>query len=162
MTIAPGKCGTSLSGATWKRSLQADLDRLVTVEHASMLVCLLEDRELTSLAIPDLIAEARRQGLHVLRLPLVDGSVPRSASDVIGLLEQIHVAVAQGERVVIHCAGGVGRSGVIAGCYLRDLGFSATDALETLAKTRGPRCPESEQQQNYVSAWQHRRSKHAR
>ena len=116
----------------------------------------------TSLEIPDLIEEARRHGLHVLRLPLVDGSVPQSTSDVIGLLEQIHVAVANGERVVIHCAGGLGRSGVIAGCYLRDLGVSATDALEMLAKTRGPRCPETEQQQEYVSGWKHRRPKSAR
>ena len=89
VTIAPGKCGVSLSGARWKRNLQADLERLVAVEHASMLVCLLEDREHTSLEIPELIAEAGGHGLHVLRLPLVDGSVPRSKSDVLGLLEEI-------------------------------------------------------------------------
>ena len=63
---------------------------------------------------------------------------------------------------MIHCAGGIGRSGEIAGCYLRDLGLRATDTLKMLAKTRGPRCPETEQQQDYVSGWEHRRSKDAR
>jgi ADP-ribosyl-[dinitrogen reductase] hydrolase len=161
MTFAPGRSGPSLSGFTWKRSLEADLDRLVNVEHASVLVCLMEDRELTRFEIPDLIAEATQKGLHVLRLPIVDGCVPDSTTNVAGLLDQIHAAIAHGDRVVIHCLGGMGRTGTIAGCYLREIGFRATDALAMLAKTRGPGCPEAERQEDFVSDWKRKRPKNA-
>jgi len=40
--------------------------------------------------------------------------------------------LARGEGVVVHCAGGTGRTGTVIGCILRGLGFSAAEALDYL------------------------------
>ena len=40
--------------------------------------------------------------------------------------------LARGEGVIVHCAGGTGRTGTVIGCILRGLGFSADEALAYL------------------------------
>jgi protein-tyrosine phosphatase len=45
-----------------------------------------------------------------------------------------------GEGVVVHCAGGTGRTGTVLGCILRSLGFSGGEAihyLDRLHRARG-------------------------
>jgi len=37
--------------------------------------------------------------------------------------------LARGEGVILHCAGGTGRTGTVIGCILRGLGFSAEETL---------------------------------
>ena len=40
--------------------------------------------------------------------------------------------LARGEGVIVHCAGGTGRTGTVIGCILRGLGLSAAEALAYL------------------------------
>jgi protein-tyrosine phosphatase len=156
LTFAPGKQGASPVRAVvhW-RNLDADLERLRQVEEVDVLVCLLEQHELHRLAIPDYELRAKRHHLEVLRLPIPDGGVPRSAKDVMGLLAKIRQRVTRGKRVAIHCAGGLGRAGTIGGCYLCAAGFTSAEALEVLRRARGPRCPEMPMQIEYVRRWPH-------
>jgi hypothetical protein len=55
-----------------------------------------------------------------------------------------------GEGVVIHCAGGTGRTGTVLGCALRGLGYASDEVLsylDRLTKARSRRAwPESEWQ----------------
>jgi protein-tyrosine phosphatase len=37
-----------------------------------------------------------------------------------------------GEGIVVHCVGGIGRTGTVLGCVLRDLGFSGDEVLNYL------------------------------
>jgi hypothetical protein len=48
----------------------------------------------------------------------------------------IHAAVSAGERVAVHCGGGLGRSGAVAACYLVDLG---QDWCSAVARVRAVR-----------------------
>jgi protein-tyrosine phosphatase len=111
------------------------------------LVCLLESDEMRRLGIPDLLAAARHRGLAPIHLPIVDVSVPTR-----GVAESLVASlIAQPERaVVIHCNGGLGRSGVIAGCLLRALGMDAEQTLRGLRAARGPECPQTEEQREFV------------
>jgi protein-tyrosine phosphatase len=60
----------------------------------------------------------------------------------------------QGEGVVVHCAGGSGRTGTVLGCVLRGLGYSPDEILSYLdrvMKARGREgWPESEWQATIV------------
>ncbi|WP_239450961.1 protein-tyrosine phosphatase family protein [Methanosarcina horonobensis] len=38
----------------------------------------------------------------------------------------------EGEGIVVHCLGGIGRTGTVLGCVLRDLGFSVKEILDYL------------------------------
>ena len=39
-----------------------------------------------------------------------------------------------GKGIVVHCMGGIGRTGTVLGCVLRDLGFRADDVIDYLDK----------------------------
>jgi len=59
-----------------------------------------------------------------------------------------------GKGIVVHCMGGIGRTGTVIGCVLRDLGFPAKEVINYLDKTnklRGFRgWPETEWQAEMV------------
>jgi protein-tyrosine phosphatase len=48
--------------------------------------------------------------------------------------EVIRREVDAGKGIVVHCMGGIGRTGTVLGCVLRDLGFRADDVISYLDK----------------------------
>lgn len=154
ITLAPGKHAGSKSGTRWERDLALDLDQLVRRHRMGMQVCLLEDEELVRLKIANLVEEAVRRGVKVLRLPIPDGGVLPSGEPVEQLVEQILAAASTGTNVVIHCMGGLGRAGTVGGCALVAYGMPAEDALARLRERRGPNCPETEGQRAFIRAFE--------
>jgi len=150
LTFAPGKKALSLTGIRWERDLHTDLDRLVEVYRTDLLVCLVEDHELARLGIPDLVEQAVARGIEVLRLPIRDGGVLPNPQDVADVVGRILGAVQMGSTVVLHCAGGLGRTGTVAGCALVALEYEPEDALQILHEVRGPRCPENARQELFI------------
>lgn len=151
LTFAPGKHSTSvyLPGTLWRRDLAMDLDQLVRL-GVTDLVCLLPDHDLQKLHIPHLVAEATVRGLHVHRLPIPDQGVP-SRRALRRLLATLLSRLAEGASVVIHCEGGKGRTGVVAGSLLILLGATAPEALRRLHEARGPNCPENDRQRAFLA-----------
>jgi protein-tyrosine phosphatase len=151
LTFAPGKKTVAAAGYRWDRDLRRDLADLVVRHRIAALVCLLEDDELGRLGIPDLVPEAFRHGLEVRRFPIPDYGVPASVGPVRHLVGWIEERAISGKNVVIHCAGGLGRTGTIAGCFLVERGMDPGDALALLPKLRGQQsCPETEAQRLFV------------
>src|SRR4051812_14003423 len=154
MTFAPGKCASSkYQPGTWKRDLAADLDRLVRVERADVLVCLVQDFELRDLGISTLKEDAEKRGLTVVHLPIPDQGVLPDPQPVRKLVGDIDAMVAAGKRVVIHCVGGLGRTGTVAGCWLVQRGLAPDAAIAQLHETRkSPHCPENSKQERFIAA----------
>ena len=151
ITLAPGKV-TQGHSCYWKRDLAADLDRLKEL-GATTLVPLLEDDELVRLKIPNLVDEARKRGLDVLRFPFHDGGVPRSMKKTYRFVDELRMRVGgKGERIVIHCNGGLGRSGTIAACVrlIMNLDSSPSDAIASIRGIRGKRAIETIAQERFV------------
>ena len=64
----------------------------------------------------------------------------------------VHELIARRDApILIHCIGGVGRTGVIAGCLLRALGVAPDEVLRRLVTARGKRCPETAEQRRFVT-----------
>jgi Swiss Army Knife protein, DSP-PTPase phosphatase domain len=55
----------------------------------------------------------------------------------------------RGEGAVVHCLGGIGRTGTVLGCALRQLGYTADEAVAAI-KAHRPRWPESPWQEEVV------------
>lgn len=146
ITIAPGKCGPARGPYIWKRDLETDLEA-VSAAGIGTLVCLLEAQELEQWEIPDLIPAARKRGIEVLHLPIKDVSEP-TLEEARALVRQLLERAAS--PILIHCVGGLGRSGLIAGCLLRAMGLGYAETLEKLVAARGPECPQSSDQRDFV------------
>lgn len=137
LTFAPGKKSDGADGL-WERDLDADLQRLREEYGAEVLVSLMERIEYPYLGVPNLFQKAEEQGLEVLHLPIPDGGVPidpeaeRYGTFVKDLAERLEA----GQTVVVHCRGGLGRSGMVAASVLVALDHPAVEALEIVRRTR--------------------------
>jgi hypothetical protein len=97
---------------------------------------------------------------HWQRFAIRDYSVP-SVAQMQQILEAIRQAVAGGRRLYLHCRGGVGRTGTVAGCLLVEYGFPAQLALDLVARkwqvveksVRSPVSPETDEQREFVRRW---------
>ena len=152
LTLAPGKHGPSYyHPAGWARDLDADLERLRQHHGADVLVSLMEDHEYDLLAVPDLRARARDVGLEVRHFPIADESVPPAWQDdaFAALVAGIRRALDDGRRVVVHCRGGVGRSGLVAAAVATTY---CDDADAAIARVRRAQrfAVETDEQEAYV------------
>jgi hypothetical protein len=80
-------------------------------------------------------ATARGRNFKYLRMAWRDLGVP-DPQQMTQILDTIDAAIADGEVVYIHCWGGIGRTGVAAGCYLVRHGWQPGEALALIAKRR--------------------------
>ncbi len=153
MTFAPGKKKSRAvyGNYAWDRDLNIDLETLAQA-GATVLVTLLEAFELEAAKIPDLFKQAEAVGLEVIHFPIRDVSTPTDVDAVHDLLDQIEDRLSKGESVVVHCMGGLGRTGTIAGCFLRRQGMAGPEVLAELRRARRTdKCPETWEQRDYVT-----------
>lgn len=138
MTFAPGMWAGSVRGR-WERDLAADMRALEEEHETDVLVSLMEDHEYRGYRIPELLEQESIGNIEILRFAIEDMGVPREAEserfqtfvqDVVRRLEE-------DQNVVVHCRGGLGRTGTLAACVLVALGRHAAD--EAIAAVREAR-----------------------
>jgi hypothetical protein len=96
-----------------------------------------------------------------VRLPIRDLAVPRAPAEMVAILDTLDDALAAGNTVYLHCWGGIGRTGTVAGCWQVRHGATPAAALATIAAglatmpkaTRHPRSPETDEQITYIHRW---------
>lgn len=95
------------------------------------------------------------------RFPIRDVSTPKSTDLTTDILNAIDYHILQNGMVYMHCWGGVGRTGVIVGCWLSRHGFSGDAALGRLQelwqecpKSSNRKSPETSEQEKYIVTWQ--------
>ncbi len=99
--------------------------------------------------------------LEFYRHPIRDVSIPDDPAEMRATLRQIRLARHSHKTVYLHCWGGVGRTGTVAGCLLRDLfGCSGDEALSRFqeswnhcAKSAHRGAPETEEQREYIRSF---------
>lgn len=150
LTFCPGKHGDSLTGAPWARDLDMDL-RALRDWGARLILTLIEPHEFDLLCVSDLGAQVEALGMSWAHLPIRDVDVPASPfltgwpqvrADLLSRLDA-------GERVVVHCRGGLGRAGLVAALILIETGMPAEAAIQTVRAVR-PGAIETEAQERYV------------
>jgi protein-tyrosine phosphatase len=151
LTFAPGKHDRGIySGDRWERDLDADLTALRNVYEAQTLVCLLENQELIDLGIPDYVARVAAHDLELKRFPIRDACIPENEGALRSLVGRLAAGVRAGRRLVVHCRGGLGRAGTVAGCVLVALGVPPDEALVRLRVRDPSKCPETKEQRDFV------------
>ncbi|WP_297501128.1 dual specificity protein phosphatase family protein [Thermococcus sp.] len=121
---------------------KTDLKDLSSVFQA--VTVLVEDYEL-----PYSLEEWGRRGVEVLHSPIPDFRAP-SFSQLLGILRWIENRVWEGRKVLIHCFGGLGRSGTVAVAWLMySKGIPLREALRRVRSVK-PGAVESGEQMDVL------------
>lgn len=154
MTLCPGKQGDSIFGPPWARDLGLDL-HAIRAWGADALVSLTEASEEADLGVADLGAACARAGLDRYHLPIRDVSVPddRFESLWVWAGRDLRRRLRAGDMIVLHCRGGLGRSGMIAGRLLVEMGADPDAAIAAIRAAR-PGTIETGAQEAHVRAAQ--------
>jgi protein-tyrosine phosphatase len=147
---SPGRLGITLlpGRKDHGRTLSGDMKAL-KAEGVTHVACLLTQPEFRHYGVEDLLEAYRRAGLSVRHLPIFDQRAP-SRTEMAGLVGWMREGLGRGGRVLVHCAGGLGRSGLAAACFLKGTGVSTEDAIAEVRRCRGPRAVESALQEDFV------------
>ena len=96
-----------------------------------------------------------------LRSPIVDTRVPNNVAQTRELLYAIRAGLARDRRVYVHCRAGIGRTGLVIGCFLAEEESDGKAALKTLNRLwlqsersqAWPKVPQTAEQAAYIRGW---------
>lgn len=104
--------------------------------HPALVLSLTEAEEMAGLGAAGLPQALAQAGIGWRHLPITDYDVPHPSAETLPLLAEISYSLASGGRVVVHCRGGCGRTGMIALRLMLDAGEAAGPALLRLRSLR--------------------------
>lgn len=154
VTFCPGKTDPHGISASWVRDLALDL-KAIEAWGAAAVVTLMEDHELKLLQVPSLGQEVVKLHMAWVHLPIVDVSTPDAAFERAWAKEgpRLRDLLRCGFNVLVHCRGGLGRSGMIAARLLVELGWQPSAAIRAVRLVR-PGAIETAQQEAYAAGIQ--------
>ena len=148
LTTCPGKKDFSRD---WDRDLGADIQAIVQW-GASSVITLIEDHEFKLLDIESLSEAVGNAGLHWWHLPIRDVDVPDKRFEeqwkLVG--PKVHAGLSSDERILVHCRGGLGRTGLLAGRILVERGVEPVTAI-AMVRTARPGAIETAEQERYIT-----------
>lgn len=135
MTSAPGKCNEYGTHGTHRRSMTADL-ACVQAAKIHTVVTLMEARELTANSMNSLQSDLLQLGIRWVHYPIQDLSIPSEIHQLCALIEELQGVLRSGKRVLVHCRGGHGRTGLFVACMLVDAGHPPDEAIAHVRSAR--------------------------
>ncbi len=150
LSACPGIRLDSARRGNLQRNLKRDLAAMQEW-GATGVVTLNETEELAGLGLAELGSHITESGFWWRHLPIMDMNVPVPPFEDNWQVEgqQIIASLAAGERVILHCLAGLGRTGMIAARLLVDMGMSAEQAIVEVRRLR-PRAIQTTEQEDYV------------
>lgn len=150
LTFCPGKTDPHAATGSWARDLDTDLATIVAW-GASSLFTLIEDHEFKLLGVPELGPRAEATGLAWHHVPIRDVSVPDERFEAAwhNYGTSLRNQLKAGKNIVVHCRGGLGRTGLVACRLLVELGQDPVEALIAVRAAR-PGAVETPTQEAYV------------
>ena len=137
MTLCPGKKINSALSGPWNRDLDMDL-QAIQAWGARALVNLMEEHEYDLLRISDYPQKVCCYPMEYFHLPIVDVHPPDRR--FITLWEsagpKLRQILMDGGRILIHCRGGLGRTGMVAAQLLVEMGMPQKEAIHAVRKAR--------------------------
>ncbi len=153
----PSGAGDDATAKRLRALLEAGIDCFIDLTEAGELDSY--ERQLAKVA-------GQREAVYLQR-PIPDHGVPESRAKMQEILDALEGALADGRCVYLHCRAGIGRTNLVAGCWLASQGGGGDAALEHLNhQWRGsrrsrswPTVPETEAQVEFVRGWRPRKER---
>jgi rhodanese-related sulfurtransferase len=133
MLHCPGRCGAGYGA----RDLSADF---AAVEQwgAALLVTLNEPHEFARMGVPEFITSAKERRFRWLHAPIPDMHTPGPAFTTAWAIAGPAIASALdgGDKIAVHCAAGLGRTGTLVAKLLVDRGVAVDEAIARVRRAR--------------------------
>lgn len=146
LTILPGRKDRG-------RVLDEDIQDIKR-EGVKNVLSLVTEQEFVEYGVTNLKIKLKESGLEHLHISVLDQRVP-SFDQLYEILGWIDERIQRDEKVMVHCVGGLGRSGTIAAAYLiwkENLGFET--AIQRIRESRSERAIESKEQSQFLMEWE--------
>lgn len=149
LCICPAKKGHGLSGSH-DRDFRLDMLELQD-QGVTTLVGLMPELEMQDYEVLDLLDKDKTEeyGIEYIHFPWVDRQVP-CVHDLFEATLKIYERLKDGERIVVHCRGGLGRTGVFVAGILCHAGYHIDKIINLLTDARGDMCPETQEQREFI------------
>lgn len=137
MTLCPGKQEANAISGDWQRDLDLDLLK-IRDWGACAIVSLMEKEEMEWYGVAGLPEKTLGLGMRHFHLPIIDMDIPDEVFED-NWTEQgaeLRNLLLAGESIVIHCLGGLGRTGTICARLMIELG---TDPQVAISRVRAAR-----------------------
>lgn len=159
ITLCPGKKQAHGMSGSWARNLETDV-KAIRDWGARLVLTLVAQEELDELGVPDIGDAVARAGMSWLHLPIADGCAPDEQFEVAWLtaFPQLSTVLSRGEKVLVHCKGGLGRAGTVAAMLLVDTGDGPGMAMCKVREVR-PGAVETDAQEEFLIYWAVTRAK---
>ena len=152
ITFCPGKKQAHAMTGAWNRDLETDIAAIKNSGY-SALVTLMEEQELKYYGVPKPHMESitKSHELDWFFLPIKDIDIPDPAFEQAWKIagQQLISLLTNGHSIVVHCLGGLGRSGTIAARLLVELGIEPDEAIDRVRLAR-PGAIQTRAQEHYV------------
>ena len=151
VSICPGKKSPSVFGGTWDRDLELDLTAIQRDFNPTAIVTLMTNDELSANKVPNLGQAVLDHGMKWFHLPIRDMRAPDESFSSVWteIAPDILQMIKQGDNVLVHCRGGLGRSGTIAALLLIEFGLPNGLAIAQVRIAR-PGAIDIAEQEEYV------------
>jgi len=151
ITLCPGKVQSGGISGSWERDLRIDM-QVVKSWGATAWLNLLTTTEMRDLSVSDLEIAVKETGIRYYRLPIEDGGVPdvtfEKSWKIVGA--QLREELLRGGKILIHCKGGLGRSGMIAARLIVELGATTPERAIRIVRASRPGAIETHEQEKLV------------
>lgn len=150
----PGKIGmTILPGRKdYSRSLEDDIEALKN-QGVKYVLTLITIDEMERYGVEDLLSTYAEAKLTGYFFPIIDQGIC-SIREMNTLIDWIDNILPEG-NLMVHCVGGLGRSGLVVACYLISRGLTADDAIKEVRRVRTERAVESQIQENFIRTYEY-------
>lgn len=145
--MCPGKQVDGNFGGRWERDLASDM-RVISDWGASTVVSLMEDREFREFGVRNLGDVVEAAGLEWHCVPIRDYHAPDERFERLWTYSghAVRRRLALGERIVLHCRGGLGRTGTVGARLLIESGVSPAEAMRRVRAARRGAIENAEQE----------------
>ena len=144
LTLLPGR-------KDYGRVLHDDIIALKE-QGVTHILTMLTHNEFGIYGVTELLQSYEEAGIVGRYFPILNQGV----SSIFGMkeiVEWMDKVLSQGGNIMLHCVGGLGRSGLVAACYLVSKGMDPDSAIAEVRRVRSPRAIESKVQEQFVHSF---------
>lgn len=130
------------------------LDQDIQLLHSNQItnvITLVQTKELESAYLNHFFNMLQQNGIRSHHFPIEDFNIP-SHQQMDSIYRTLALMLENGENILIHCKGGLGRSGTVMAAFVKNY-LQEVDPITYVREIRGKEAIENQQQQSFIGQY---------